>query len=73
MVDVGDKSITPREREVGTLKDLLKKTYLSHWVGRVDPSGNETGGQMNKKEGSSANNTSYFSVNFARSVWGYIV
>ncbi|KAI3953291.1 hypothetical protein MKX01_042286 [Papaver californicum] len=56
--DIGEKNITTQEREVGKLKNLLKKTYLSRWVGKQDPSGNETGGLMNNK----SNN----SVDFAR-------
>ncbi|KAI3964327.1 hypothetical protein MKW92_043410 [Papaver armeniacum] len=56
--DSGEKNITTQEREVGKLANLLKKTYLSRWVGRQDP--NETGGQMNNK----SNN----SVDYARSV-----
>ncbi|OVA05881.1 hypothetical protein BVC80_1701g14 [Macleaya cordata] len=66
LADNGDKSITSHEREVGKLKNLLKKTYLSRWVGRLDPSGNEAGGQMNNKQGSLVNNKSNYSVDFAR-------
>lgn len=68
LADIGERSITPQVREVGKLKNLLKKTYLSRWVGRVDLNGNEVGGQMNNKESDPANSMSNYSVDFARSV-----
>ncbi|KAI3903348.1 hypothetical protein MKW98_032002 [Papaver atlanticum] len=51
LADTGEKNISTQEREVGKLTNLLKKTYLSRWVGREDP--NETGGQMNNKSNNS--------------------
>ncbi|MCL7028874.1 hypothetical protein MKW94_006663 [Papaver nudicaule] len=42
LADIGEKNIAAQETEVGRLKNLLKKTYLSRWVGRQDPSENET-------------------------------
>ncbi|KAI3851740.1 hypothetical protein MKX03_005414 [Papaver bracteatum] len=51
LADTGEKNISTQEREVGKLTNLLKKTYLSRWVGRQDP--NDTGGQMNNKSNNS--------------------
>ncbi|XP_026393397.1 cingulin-like isoform X1 [Papaver somniferum] len=51
LADTGEKNISTQEREVGKLTNLLKKTYLSRWVGRQDP--NETGGQTNNKSNNS--------------------
>ncbi|XP_062023338.1 uncharacterized protein LOC133739572 isoform X2 [Rosa rugosa] len=46
---VGDRRVVTHERG-GKLKSLLKKTYLSHWVGNLDLRGNEAESDLNSME-----------------------
>ncbi|XP_058081401.1 uncharacterized protein LOC131229456 isoform X4 [Magnolia sinica] len=61
----GDKSLAARDRD-GKLKNLLKKTYLGRWVGRLDLHGNESGVHVNNDESSPMNKRPNYSVDFAR-------
>lgn len=44
--EIGDRRVVTHERD-GKLKSLLKKTYLSRWVGTRDFRGNEAEGDLN--------------------------
>ncbi|KAM5549662.1 hypothetical protein ABKV19_000874 [Rosa sericea] len=46
---VGDRRVVTHERD-GKLKSLLKKTYLSRWVGNLDLRGNEAESDLNSME-----------------------
>ncbi|PRQ22664.1 hypothetical protein RchiOBHm_Chr6g0252731 [Rosa chinensis] len=46
---VGDRRVVTHERG-GKLKSLLKKTYLSRWVGNLDLRGNEAESDLNSME-----------------------
>ncbi|KAL6013035.1 hypothetical protein ACLOJK_003525, partial [Asimina triloba] len=61
----GDKSITAHDRD-GKLKNLLKKTYLGRWVGRLDPEGDESGAAASNTESSPMNKRPNYSVVLAR-------
>ncbi|XP_077233835.1 myosin heavy chain-like protein isoform X2 [Tasmannia lanceolata] len=61
----GDKSTAVHERD-GKLKNLLKRTYLRRWMGRLDPSGNESDLHVNNDESSFTSKKSNSSVDFAR-------
>ncbi|CAJ2651036.1 unnamed protein product [Trifolium pratense] len=62
-VDTGERKLVIRERD-GTLKNLLKKSYLKRWIGPVDVSGKEVDSNINN-EGNFYNQRSS-SVDFAR-------
>lgn len=62
-VDSGERKLVIRERD-GTLKNLLKKSYLRRWIGPLDASGKEVDSSPNN-EGKFFNQRSS-SVDFAR-------
>ncbi|WJX54557.1 hypothetical protein P8452_40426 [Trifolium repens] len=62
-VDTGERKLVIRERD-GTLKNLLKKSYLKRWIGPLDVSGKEVDSSPNN-EGNFFNQRSN-SVDFAR-------
>jgi hypothetical protein len=64
-VDTGERKLVIRERD-GTLKNLLKKSYLKRWIGPLDVSGKEVESSPNN-EGNFFNQRSN-SVDFARHV-----
>jgi len=64
-VDSGERKLVIRERD-GTLKNLLKKSYLRRWIGPLDASGKEVDSSPNN-EGKFFNQRSS-SVDFARYV-----
>ncbi|RZC31676.1 hypothetical protein D0Y65_002497 [Glycine soja] len=63
VVNTGDRQLVTRERD-GTLKNLLKKSYLRRWIGPLDVSGNEVDSSSNN-EGKIFNHRSS-SMDFAR-------
>ncbi|KAL1317070.1 hypothetical protein HN51_069188 [Arachis hypogaea] len=63
MVSIGESKLITHERD-GSLKNLLKKTYLSRWIGPLDKSGNEVNSNPNN-EGKFLNKRST-SMDFAR-------
>ncbi|KAH1267848.1 hypothetical protein HKD37_01G002913 [Glycine soja] len=65
VVNTGDRQLVTRERD-GTLKNLLKKSYLRRWIGPLDVSGNEVDSSSNN-EGKIFNHRSS-SMDFARHV-----
>lgn len=67
-----DKSITAHDRD-GKLKNLLKKTYLGRWVGRLDPDGDQSGVAANNNESSPMNKRPNYSVVLARSVLVFLM
>lgn len=65
VVDTGERKLVSRERD-GSLRNLLKKTYLRRWIGPLDASGNEVDSSLNN-EGDFFNQRSS-SMDFARHV-----
>lgn len=65
VVNTGERKLVTRERD-GTLKNLLKKSYLTRWIGPQDVSGNEVDSSSNN-EGKFVNHRSR-SMDFARQV-----
>ncbi|TKY71238.1 golgin subfamily B member isoform X1 [Spatholobus suberectus] len=63
VVNTGERRLVTRERD-GTLKNLLKKSYLRRWIGPLDVSGNEVDSGSNN-EGKFFNHRSS-SMDFAR-------
>ena len=49
LAEVADRRISTYERD-GKLKNLLKKTYLRHWVGALDARGNEAEAHSNSMD-----------------------
>lgn len=47
--EVGDRRLVTHGRD-GKLKSLLKKTYLSRWVGTLDFKGHEAEADLNSME-----------------------
>jgi len=64
VVNTGDRKLVTRERD-GTLKNLLKKSYLRRWIAPLDVSGNEVDCSSNN-EGKTFNHQSSGSIDFAR-------
>ncbi|KAL9327972.1 hypothetical protein ACSQ67_002975 [Phaseolus vulgaris] len=64
VVNIGDRNLVTRERD-GTLKNLLKKSYLRRWIAPLDVSGNEVDSSSNN-EGKIFNHQSSSSMDFAR-------
>nr|XP_007157206.1 hypothetical protein PHAVU_002G051500g [Phaseolus vulgaris]ESW29200.1 hypothetical protein PHAVU_002G051500g [Phaseolus vulgaris] len=64
VVNIGDRNFVTRERD-GTLKNLLKKSYLRRWIAPLDVSGNEVDSSSNN-EGKIFNHQSSSSMDFAR-------
>jgi len=66
LVNTGDRKLVTRERD-GSLKNLLKKSYLRRWIAPLDVSGNEVDSSLNN-EGKTFNHQSSSSMDFARHV-----
>lgn len=49
LAEVADRRLGTYERD-GKLRNLLKKTYLKHWVGALDTRGNEAEAQPNSMD-----------------------
>ncbi|BAU00837.1 hypothetical protein VIGAN_10247200 [Vigna angularis var. angularis] len=64
VVNTGDRKLVTRERD-GTLKNLLKKSYLRRWIAPLDVSVNEVDSSSNN-EGKTLNHQSSGSIDFAR-------
>lgn len=64
MAEAGENRIQER---VGSLKNLLKKTYLKRWVGALDSPGNEAEAHLNY-EGSLGNKSANYRMDVARFV-----
>ncbi|XP_070661980.1 uncharacterized protein [Malus domestica] len=61
--EIGERKVVTHERD-GRLKSLLKKTYLSRWVGNVDFRGHEAAGGLNVEGNLSGKGSN--SMEFAR-------
>ncbi|XP_014521476.1 myosin-2 heavy chain isoform X1 [Vigna radiata var. radiata] len=64
VVNTGDRKLVTRERD-GTLKNLLKKSYLRRWIAPLNVSVNEVDSSSNN-EGKTFNHQSSGSIDFAR-------
>ncbi|XP_010274392.1 PREDICTED: myosin-3 isoform X2 [Nelumbo nucifera] len=64
LANIGHRSIATHEKD-GRLRNLLKKTYLRRWVGRLEASGNEADDSINN-QGIFTNKRSNQAVDFAR-------
>lgn len=64
-VDTGERNLVIRERD-GTLKNLLKKSYLRRWISPVDVGGKEVDSSPDNEGKSFIQRSS--SVDFARHV-----
>ncbi|CAN6554765.1 unnamed protein product [Malus baccata var. baccata] len=61
--EIGERKVVTHERD-GRLKSLLRKTYLSRWVGNVDFRGHEAAGGLNVEGNLSGKGSN--SMEFAR-------
>ncbi|KAM1421084.1 hypothetical protein ACFX2I_003388 [Malus domestica] len=61
--EIGERKVVTHERD-GRLKSLLKKTYLSRWVGNLDFRGHEAAGGLNVEGNLSGKGSN--SMEFAR-------
>ncbi|MED6119150.1 hypothetical protein PIB30_009252 [Stylosanthes scabra] len=48
VVSIGERKLVTHERD-GSLRNILKKTYLSRWIGPLDKSGNEVDSNPNNE------------------------
>uniref|UniRef100_A0A2C9VIZ4 Uncharacterized protein n=1 Tax=Manihot esculenta TaxID=3983 RepID=A0A2C9VIZ4_MANES len=63
LTDSGEKRLVPHEKD-GRLRSLLKKTYLTRWIGTTDISGNEEDARLNTEGNFSSRKSN--SLDFAR-------